>query len=115
MYSPWGIPNGYRLNHLHTRDLVVMDGDKHVTLQVTYKADGSFDVTVPGAVAPISARGTLDGSTLSAFIADELIEATVVVHEYDVQIFYKGKNATVFAAFFATIFATFFVRPRELV
>jgi 3-methylcrotonyl-CoA carboxylase alpha subunit len=91
-HSPFGVPSGFRLNSLNSREITFFDNEKEINLQVIYNKDGSYDIHVPNISKPINVRGSLKDNELTAFVADELINATVVVYESELQLFYKGEN-----------------------
>jgi len=91
-YSPFTSANGKRLNHPLSRTLSFTDQDKEVKVQLSYNNDGSFSVKVPGVSEPIQARGKVEGSKLTAFINDQLVNATIVINDSDMSLFYDGEQ-----------------------
>jgi 3-methylcrotonyl-CoA carboxylase alpha subunit len=77
-YSPWHRTDGWRLNEDNHHVLAFRDGDAVVEVTVHYRRDGLL-LELPGAAAPVRARGERDAAgDLAADIDGVRIKATVI-------------------------------------
>jgi 3-methylcrotonyl-CoA carboxylase alpha subunit len=77
-YSPWHRTDGWRLNEDNHHVLAFRDGDAVVEVTVHYRRDGLL-LELPGASAPVRARGERDAAgDLAADIDGVRIKATVI-------------------------------------
>jgi len=91
-YSPFTSTSGKRFNHLLERTIPFKDQDKDINVEISYGEDGAYTVKIPGVSEPITAKGKLEDSKLTAFIGDRLVNATVVVDESNLTLFYDGNS-----------------------
>jgi 3-methylcrotonyl-CoA carboxylase alpha subunit len=90
--SPFAENNARRLNMNHTRDIQFLDGENKISISVQYNSNGTFNVKLPGSSQYVPAKGTLEGTEMTAFLGDELIKATVVVNDFTVHVFAHGQS-----------------------
>jgi len=69
-----------------------VDQEKEVKVIVTYNQNGDYSLQLPNSKELLNVRGKLEGQELTAFIGDQLINATVVLNEFDLYLFYNGNN-----------------------
>eukprot|EP01116_Phalansterium_solitarium_P025754 TRINITY_DN99_c0_g2_i3.p1 TRINITY_DN99_c0_g2~~TRINITY_DN99_c0_g2_i3.p1 ORF type:complete len:551 (-),score=225.71 TRINITY_DN99_c0_g2_i3:361-2013(-) len=93
--SPFGQPDGRRLNQQHARSVELLSGETKTSVSVTYRPDGSYEIKVPGAEKPIVASGKLNGDSLKAYVDDRLYNVTVVLNKNNLNVLYDGVQHTV--------------------
>ena len=92
-WSPWAVPDGWRMNGDGYQDLLFRQGDETVTLRARIGADDAIDLTLPTGVVRARANEAEDGMVL--YLDGVRHRLRVVRRDTELVVIHAGRNHVV--------------------